>query len=68
MNDQNHNHPVVLQLSQFSVSYGAVEAVHGVNLEVRRGEIVTVIGPNGRQDDAAVCRDGFVAVERGAPV
>ena len=47
MNDQNHNHPVVLQLSHFSVSYGAVEAVHGVNLEVRRGEIVTVIGPNG---------------------
>jgi branched-chain amino acid transport system ATP-binding protein len=37
----------MLQLSDFSVSYGPVEAVHHVALEVREGEIVTVIGPNG---------------------
>lgn len=37
----------LLQLSDFSVSYGPVEAVHQVALEVREGEIVTVIGPNG---------------------
>ncbi len=37
----------LLQLSDFSVSYGPVEAVHRVNLAVLPGEIVTVIGPNG---------------------
>ena len=37
----------LLKLTDFSVSYGPVEAVHQVELEVREGEIVTVIGPNG---------------------
>ncbi len=37
----------LLELSEFSVSYGAVEAVHAVDLRVGEGEIVTVIGPNG---------------------
>jgi len=37
----------LLALQDFSVSYGAVEAVHQVNLDVYEGEIVTVIGPNG---------------------
>ena len=37
----------LLELHEFSVSYGAVEAVHQVNLTVGAGEIVTVIGPNG---------------------
>ena len=39
--------PYLLQLSQLSVSYGPVEAVHQVDLHVAAGEIVTVIGPNG---------------------
>lgn len=37
----------LLQLQDLCVSYGTVEAVHGVHLEVNEGEIVTVIGPNG---------------------
>lgn len=37
----------LLEIADFSVSYGSVEAVHGVNLTVQKGEIVTVIGPNG---------------------
>ena len=37
----------ILELSKFCVSYGAVEAVHQVDLQVQPGEIVTVIGPNG---------------------
>jgi len=37
----------LLELHDFSVSHGAVEAVHQVNLTVDAGEIVTVIGPNG---------------------
>ena len=37
----------LLELRDFCVSYGEVEAVHRVNLAVKEGEIVTVIGPNG---------------------
>ena len=37
----------LLQLTDLSVSYGPVEAVHKVGLTVEEGEIVTVIGPNG---------------------
>jgi len=37
----------LFELLDFHVSYGAVEAVHGIALRVDEGEIVTVIGPNG---------------------
>ena len=37
----------LLELKDFCVSYGEVQAVERVNLTVRPGEIVTVIGPNG---------------------
>lgn len=37
----------LLEIDQFSVSYGRVEAVHAITLSVNVGEIVTVIGPNG---------------------
>ena len=38
---------MLLQLRELSVSYGKVEALHGVSLAVPEGAIVTVIGPNG---------------------
>lgn len=37
----------LLEARGICVAYGAVEAVHAVDLDVRTGEIVTVIGPNG---------------------
>jgi branched-chain amino acid transport system ATP-binding protein len=37
----------LLELKDFCVSYGTVEAVHHVELSIAEGEIVTVIGPNG---------------------
>ncbi|HEY4317521.1 MAG TPA: ABC transporter ATP-binding protein [Herbaspirillum sp.] len=37
----------MLRFEQVHCHYGAVEALHGVSLEVRRGEIVTLIGCNG---------------------
>lgn len=39
--------PLMLSVSDLHVSYGKIEAVSGVSLRVRQGEIVTVIGPNG---------------------
>ena len=37
----------LLAVENLHVSYGKVEAVSGVSLEMQPGEIVTVIGPNG---------------------
>jgi len=41
MNDQ------ILAVRNLTVTYGKVEALHQVNLDVAAGKIVTVIGPNG---------------------
>lgn len=38
---------VVLALKNLETRYGAVYALKGINLEVRRGEIVTLLGSNG---------------------
>jgi branched-chain amino acid transport system ATP-binding protein len=37
----------LLSVADLHVSYGKVEAVSGVSLQMQAGEIVTVIGPNG---------------------
>ena len=37
----------MLKIDSVKVSYGAIEAVKGVSLEVRAGEVVTIIGANG---------------------
>jgi branched-chain amino acid transport system ATP-binding protein len=41
MNDE------ILRVDALSASYGGVEALHGVSLALKPGEIATVIGPNG---------------------
>ncbi|MGF6369706.1 branched-chain amino acid transport system ATP-binding protein [Paraburkholderia sp. RAU6.4a] len=37
----------MLKVDSVKVSYGAIQAVKGVSLEVREGEVVTIIGANG---------------------
>jgi branched-chain amino acid transport system ATP-binding protein len=41
------NTPVMLKISDLTVGYGAITAVKGLTLEVREGEIVSLIGSNG---------------------
>lgn len=41
------NTPVMLKVSDITVGYGAITAVKGLSLEVREGEIVSLIGSNG---------------------
>lgn len=36
-----------LELRDLHVSYGNVEALHGININVEQGEIVTILGANG---------------------
>jgi len=37
----------IIAVNRLSVRYGKVEALHGVSVSVRPGQIVSVIGPNG---------------------
>jgi branched-chain amino acid transport system ATP-binding protein len=37
----------ILELEDVNVYYGAIHAVKGISLQVREGEIVTLIGANG---------------------
>ncbi len=41
------NSAVMLNIKGLKVSYGGIQAVKGVDLEVRTGELVTLIGANG---------------------
>ena len=38
---------VVLQVADLKVAYGGIQAVKGIDLEIRQGELVTLIGANG---------------------
>jgi branched-chain amino acid transport system ATP-binding protein len=38
---------VLLEIKDLVVSYGGVEAVHGLSLTVNQGELVTILGANG---------------------
>jgi branched-chain amino acid transport system ATP-binding protein len=38
---------MMLKIEGLTVKYGNIEALHGINLEVSEGEIVTLIGANG---------------------
>ena len=38
---------VVLRVAALKVAYGGIQAVKGVDLEIRAGELVTLIGANG---------------------
>jgi branched-chain amino acid transport system ATP-binding protein len=42
-----HNAAVLLRVSDVQVAYGGIQAVKGVSLEVREGELVSLIGSNG---------------------
>ncbi|WP_432697341.1 ABC transporter ATP-binding protein [Marinobacterium sp. YM272] len=46
-NAKTSSDELLLDVKQLHVSYGMVEAVTGIDLQVREGQIVTVIGPNG---------------------
>ena len=37
----------MLEIKDLFVSYGMMEVLHGISLNVQTGELVSVIGPNG---------------------
>src|SRR5881394_1462938 len=39
--------PIVLEVNALTVNYGVITALHGITLQIRQGDIVTLIGANG---------------------
>ena len=39
--------PLILELNDVHTYYGSIHALKGISLEVREGEIVTLLGANG---------------------
>jgi branched-chain amino acid transport system ATP-binding protein len=37
----------MLKIEQLAVAYGAIDALHGISLEVGQGEVVALLGANG---------------------
>ncbi|RMF48553.1 MAG: ATP-binding cassette domain-containing protein, partial [Deltaproteobacteria bacterium] len=38
---------VLFEIEDLHVSYGSIAAIKGISLQVRKGEIVTILGANG---------------------
>ncbi|MBB1651008.1 MAG: ABC transporter ATP-binding protein [Delftia sp. 13_1_40CM_3_66_6] len=47
MQDKGVSAPVLLKVQGLKVAYGGIQAVKGVDFEVRQGELVSLIGSNG---------------------
>lgn len=54
-------HPM-LQLDNLSISYGAIQAVRSISLEVRAGEMVSIIGANGAGKSSLL--KGIIGLEK----
>ena len=56
----------MLEVRDLHVNYGAISALHGISLEVKQNEIVTLIGANGAWKSTLVkALSGLVGAEAG---
>ncbi len=60
-------HAPAVTVRGLQVRYGAVEAVRGIDLDVRRGEILALLGPNGAGKTSTIeVLEGFRAASGGS--
>ena len=43
----------MLEVKDLQVYYGMIQAIKGISFEVNQGEVIALIGANGKDDDAA---------------
>jgi len=56
----------LLELDKLEVAYGGIHAVKGIDLIVRQGELVCLIGANGAGKTTLLdCVSGFLDIDRG---
>ncbi len=61
------SHEVMLELDDIFISYGPINAVNDINIEVPSGKIVTLIGANGAGKTSTLSAiSGMVKVRKGA--
>ena len=59
--------PVVLEVRDLVVGYGVITALHGISLQIRKGDIVTLIGANGAGKTTALRTiSGLLRPKRGS--
>lgn len=57
---------VLVSLSDVHLSYGAASVLNGIDLSVRRGEAVSIIGPSGSGKSTILrCINGLITPHRG---
>ena len=60
------NNQQILEIRSLHLKFGGVEALHGVNLDVKKGEILAIIGPNGAGKTSLLnCISGFYKPYKG---
>ena len=66
MADEEQNNPLALRIVGLRKAFGDVQAVDGLNLEVRRGECFGLLGPNGagKTTTIEIC-EGLTAADAG---
>src|SRR5690242_4248487 len=58
---------MLLELDDIHLSYGRIEALHGISLHVRQGEVVALIGANGAGKSTTMrAISGIKPVSRGS--
>lgn len=43
----DHKESILLSIKDLNVFYGGIQALHGISLDIKKGEIVSIIGANG---------------------
>ena len=46
---------MLLEVKDLCVAYGDIEAVHGINFGIDKGELVSIIGANGAGKTTTLC-------------